>query len=393
MEVSDLVWIDETGYHYADYATFLQWRKEQYQAIYGADVYLEPDSQDGQLLAIQAKADYDFAAQGASTYNSFSPASAQGVGLSRVVRINGISRRAATYSTVDLDIGGTVGTTIINGVAKDSLEQKWNLPPSVVIPMAGTISVTATADQIGAVSAQANTITSIFTPTLGWQTVNNPSAATVGVPVETDAELRARQAVSTANPSLTVLEGTVGGVENVTGVTKVRGYENDTGVTDGNGLPPHSISLVVLGGSSVDVAQEIQLHKTPGTETYGTTSEIVYDSHLMPLEIKFYRPTLVTITIDLTITIDPVLWSSDYETLIKQEMAAYINGLNIGETVLITKLYAPAYLNGSIAGQSYDVDTLEIGKNLDPPDVINIPIDFNELAVCDPDTDISITVA
>lgn len=80
MELSDLVYIDSTGYHFADYPTFRQFFVQEYQTIYGADVYLEDDSQDGQFLSVQAKAAYDSAALGASVYNSFSPVSAQGTG-------------------------------------------------------------------------------------------------------------------------------------------------------------------------------------------------------------------------------------------------------------------------------------------------------------------------
>jgi uncharacterized phage protein gp47/JayE len=389
--LTDLVFIDSTGYHYSDYPSFLAWLQDQYKAIYGADIYIEADSQDGQFLAILAQAFYDTAALGASVYNSFSPVTAQGIGLSRDVKINGISRRAPTFSTVDLVIVGTTGTTITNGIAQDTLQQKWLIPSPTVIPSGGTITVTATAQDVGAIQAAANSITTIFTPTLGWQTVNNPAEATPGVAVETDAELRIRQAQSTANPSLTVLEGTVGGVANVAGVTNVRGYENDTGSTDGNGLPAHSISLVVYGGATIDVAQEIQLHKTPGTQTYGTTSQIVNDSHGMPLNIHFYRPTLVTITCTVTIAAT-TSYSSDYTALIKQAIADQINSFDIGNTVLITKLYAPAYLNGAVAGTTYSVVSLTIGKNVAPQSNVNIPIAFNELPVCVADVNVTVVV-
>lgn len=390
MLLSELVYIDENGYFFADYPSFLLWLQNEYKAIYGADVYLESDSQDGQFLAVLAQAFYDTAALGGSVYNSFSPATAQGVGLARNVKINGLTKRVATKSTVDVEIVGQVGTVITNGVATDILEQKWDIP-TTTIPISGTITVTATAQEDGAISAAPNTITSIFTPTLGWQTVDNPSAATEGVPVETDAELRARQAVSTANPSLTVLDGTVGGVANVPGVTKVRGYENDTGVTDGNGLPAHSISLVVSGGDTTDICNEIALHKTPGTQTYGTTSETVYDAHGMPLLIKFYRPTMVTITAEITI-VAGIGWSADFEALIAEAVADVINGDEIGHTVLITKLFGPAYLPGTPASDTFDIVTLEIGKNADPVSNINIPLAFNEQAECDPLVDITIIV-
>lgn len=378
--INDLVYIDTTGYHWADYPTFLAFIQDQYRAIYGADIYLESDSQDGQFLAILARVLYDTAALGGSVFNSFSPVTAQGVGLSRNVKINGITRRSPTRSTVDLDIVGQSGTIISNGIAQDTLDQKWDLPASVTIPGGGTITVTATAGVDGAVNAGASTVNRIFTPTLGWQTVNNVAAATPGDPVETDAELRARQALSTANPSLTVLDGTVGGVANVDGVTNVRGYENDTGSTDANGLPAHSISLVVYGGTVMAIAQEIALHKTPGTQTYGTTSQIVYDAHGMPLNIHFYRPTIVTITATITIAALPS-FSSDYEDLITQSIIDLVATFGIGNTVLISKFFAAAYLNGSAAGSTYTVSSITIGKNASPQSTINIPILFNELPV------------
>lgn len=384
MEITDLAYIDSTGYHFADYPTYLSFLQDKYRGIYGADIYLEADSQDGQFLAILAKAFYDTAALGASVFNSFSPVTAQGVGLSRNVKINGITRRAATHSTADLTIVGQTGTVITNGIAQDTLNQKWDLPISVTIPIGGTIVVTATAELDGNINAEASTINKIFTPTLGWQTVNNIAAATPGVAAETDGELRIRQRASTSLPSLTVFDGTVGAVENVTGVTKTRGYENDTGVVDANGIPAHTISLVVEGGSAADICQAIQVHKTPGTGTYGDVTETVYDSHGMPLLINFFRPIAVPITVDITVVTD-VGWTTDYEALIKQSVADYINGIGIGNEVMITKIYIPAYLPGTPAYGTYDITVLEINAG-----VVNIPIAFNELATCDT-ADITIT--
>src|SRR6185503_10030857 len=96
------------------------------------------------------------------------------------------------------------------------------------------------------------------------------------------AELRARQVVSTALPSLSVMDGTVGAVANVTGVTRFKGYENDTGSADVNGIPAHSISIVAEGGDSQEIADAIARHKTPGTGTYGTTSVTTYDAQGVP---------------------------------------------------------------------------------------------------------------
>ncbi|CAB4150071.1 XkdT Uncharacterized homolog of phage Mu protein gp47 [uncultured Caudovirales phage] len=383
MTIEDLVYIDETGYHFADYPAFLAWRQEGYRAIYGADIYLESDSQDGQLIAIQAKADYDTAALGAATFNSFSPVTAQGVGLARNVKINGINKRSATYSTADLTIVGQAGTILNGAIAVDTLDQKWLIPNGTTIPGGGTVVATATAEKIGAVAAEASTINRIYTPTLGWQTVNNVAAATPGVPVESDAELRTRQASSTANPSLTVFEGSVGAVQNLPGVIACRGYENDSDVTDPNGIAPHSISHMVIGGDSTEIAQTIALHKTPGTGTVGTTMVPVTDSKGMPLDIRFTRPTAAIIGVEITLAAG-VGWSSEFEDLIAAAVAETINDFGIGNNVLITRLFAPAYLVGTPAGETFDIATIRIKKDAGSFGTSNITIDFDEYPSCDP---------
>jgi uncharacterized phage protein gp47/JayE len=385
MEWSELNYIDATGYHFPDYPTTLAWLTEKYKGIYGQDIYVEPDSQDGEWLAIQAKALYDTAASGASTFNSFAPPSAQGTGLARLVKINGLNKRPATYSTVDLTVVGQAGTVLgtvgAPATAVDTLDQKWDLPIGTVIPGGGTIIVTATAQQAGAVQAAANTVNRIFTPTRGWQTVDNVNAATAGVAVETDAELRARQAISTANPSTTVLEGTAGAVANLPGVVAVRPYENDTGVTDGNGIPGHKISIAVIGGDVTEICETILTHKTPGCGTYGDTSEVVNDPKGIPSLIAFERPADVPIEAEIVISINSG-YTSDYADQIKAAVAAVINQFGIGNDVLYTRLFIPAYLQGTPAFGTFDIVSIEISRDGDPVAAANVDIAWNERATC-----------
>ncbi|HAN6159757.1 TPA: hypothetical protein IF046_005256, partial [Escherichia coli] len=226
-----------------DYQTILSTLISYFQQIYGSDAYLEPDSKDGQMVALMALAIHDANNMAITVYNCFSPATGYGAALTSNVKINGISRKGATNSTVDLLLTGTAGTTIINGSVKDSNNVIWRLPASVAVGVDGTVIATATCSVSGAVAALAGTITEINTPTRGWVSVTNPAAATVGSPAETDAELRIRQSQSVALPSITPFEALDGAVSNVTGVTRHKLYENDTGSEDGNGLPPHSVAV------------------------------------------------------------------------------------------------------------------------------------------------------
>jgi uncharacterized phage protein gp47/JayE len=381
MAISDLIYIDNTGVVTPDYPAVLETIKSQYAGIYGADVYLDADSQDGQFISILSLQIYDLINLFGLVYNSFSPTYAQADALSRNVKINGIARKVATYSTVDLTIVGVPGTTIINGQAEDTLSQKWDLPASVVIPSDGDITVTATAAKIGTVSAAAGTVIKIATPTLGWQSVTNASAAAEGAPVESDAELRIRQKHSTALPSLSVLEGITGAIADIAGVTQYRSYENDSTVTDANGIPGHSIAIVVEGGDAQTIGETIALKKTPGTGTYGTTSVETFDKYNVPNVIYFFRPTTATISVEVTISALQG-YTSGYAASIAADVAATINRLSIGDDVLITKLYVPANLPGTQAGSTFDITQIRIKKNSGSYTTGNITIAFNEVAEC-----------
>lgn len=369
-----------------DYQTILDTLTSYFQQIYGSDAYLEPDSKDGQMVALVALAIHDANNMAISVYNCFSPATGYGAALTSNVKINGIARRGATNSTVDLVLTGTAGTSITNGTVKDTNNVIWRLPASVTIGVGGTVTVTATCSNSGAVAALAGTITTINTPTRGWASVTNPAAATVGAPAETDAELRIRQGQSVALPSLTPFEGVDGAIANVAGVTRHKLYENDTGATDSNGLPPHSISAIVDGGDVTEIAQTIRGNKGQGTATYGTTSVTVPDTYGNPHVISFSRSTDVPIYGHITLKAFTG-YTSQIGVQIQQAVADYINGLTIGDDVLLSRIYSPANLGVVSGGNAryYDIQELLIGKSAGSVAASNIIIAYNESASCKPE--------
>uniref|UniRef100_A0A6M3M4A9 Putative baseplate protein n=1 Tax=viral metagenome TaxID=1070528 RepID=A0A6M3M4A9_9ZZZZ len=364
------------------YADILEELIIQKKAIYGEDIYLGVDTTDYQELSVFALMMYDALQTAQYAYNSRSPITAVGSGLDQVVKINGISRQASSHSTVDVEITGTVGITINNGQVIDSNRRVWNLPATVTIPAGGTITVTATAEDSGAIQALADTITRIGSPQSGWATVNNPDAASVGSPVEQDSQLRARQQVSTAISAVSPLDTLVGTVAGVEGVSRTKGYENDTGAVDANGIPAHSICIVVEGGESAEIAEAIFLKKTLGTGTYGDVDEEVTDAGGNVHTIYFYRVSEVEISVRITIA-SLAGYSAIVGESIKEAIADYITALDIGEDVVHTKLIAAASLWGTSEGETFTITSLELGRNGDSPLLEeNVDIDFNEAAVC-----------
>ncbi|ECE6272130.1 baseplate J/gp47 family protein [Salmonella enterica] len=376
-----------------DYQTILDTLTSYFQQIYGSDAYLEPDSKDGQMVALVALAIHDANNTAISVYNCFSPVTGYGAALTSNVKINGIARKGATNSTVDLLLTGTAGTTITNGTVKDTNNVIWRLPASVVIGVDGTVTATAICSKSGAVAAPVGAITTINTPTRGWTSVTNPAAATVGAPAETDAELRIRQGQSVAIPSITPFEGVDGAIANIAGVTRHKLYENDTGKTDGNGLPPHSISAIVDGGDVTEIARAIRGNKGQGVRTWGKTSVTVPDKYGNPHIISFSRPTDVPVYGKITLTVFAG-YTSQIGVQIQQAVADYINRLMIGDQVLLSRIYSPANLGVVSGGNAryYDIQELLIGKSPEAVAAANINIAYDESASCKPEN-IIITVA
>lgn len=330
--------IDATGISAPDYPTILAALQDAYRAIYGADVYLEPDSQDGQFLALVAAVVNDSNSQAVAIYNAFSPATAFGEGLSRVVKINGLQRESASYSTAQLTIGGTTGTVLQDALAQDIAGNTWVIPGQVIIPAAGTVTATGQCATLGAITAAAGTINAIASPTRGWQTVTNAAAATPGAPVETDAQLRQRQSASTALPSRTILEGITGALLDLPGVTRVRVVENATASTDTNGIAAYTVAFVVEGGLDQDVGNTIAAKKTPGVPTAGTTSITVTNVYGLSTPIKFYRPSLLTHWVQVNLTAGAA-YTSAVGTAVVAAIVAYATSLPVGSQLQPARLY------------------------------------------------------
>lgn len=369
-----------------DYQTVLDTITGYFQQIYGSDAYLEPDSKDGQMVALVALAIHDANNTAISVYRSFSPSTALGDALTSNVKINGITRRAATNSTVDLLLTGTVGTTITNGSVRDTNSVVWNLPATVVIGSDGTVVATATCANSGAVAAVAGSVNGINTPTRGWASVTNPLAATVGVAAETDAELRVRQSQSVALASLTPFDAVDGAIANVEGVTRHKLFENDTETTDANGLPAHSISAIVEGGDATSIANTIRSVKGQGVSTYGTTAVIVTDKYGNPYTIRFSRP--IDVPVYVSITLKALTgYSSEVGDEIKAAVASYINSLAIGDSVLLSRVYSPANLGVVSGGNAryYDIMELLIGRSADDVAAANLVVAYDESASCSVD--------
>lgn len=377
--------VTETGLHIPTFQDILDDLVSQAQALFGPGIYLGNDSSDYQILAVFARNIYDAMMTGQLIYNNRSPVTAIGLGLDTIIKMNGLKRKASSYSTCVVTLTGTAGTVISNGVVQDINGVKWDLPASVTIGDGGTVTVTATCETIGAVGALAGELTTIATPTAGWISVTNGAAAVLGASVETDSILRARQAVSVAGPSQTELAGTKAAIASIPEVTRWLVLENDSGspATDPNGLslPGHSITCVVEGATDAEVAQAIYKNRGIGCWTNGTTTIKITDPiYLADTNISFYRPTYVPIHV--AIEVHPLYgYTSATKDDIKASLTAYLNGLQIFETVTLSGMYGAALsVLPNLAQPTFSIRSLLIGTDPDALGTNDIALLFYQVA-------------
>jgi uncharacterized phage protein gp47/JayE len=353
----------------------------KFQGIYGADVYLGSDSMDGEWVGLLAVAVDDCNAQAVAVYNSFSPATAQGAGLASNVKLNGLQKKVASYSTMAALCVGQQGVTITSGVVEDENGYAWDLPASVSIPPAGQIAVTLTCETIGAITAPAQMLT-IKTPVPGWQSCTSSVAANPGAPVETDAQLRVRQSNSTMNSSSGLIQSIVGVVAALPGVTACLGFENDADTTNGLGIPGHSVAIVVAGGSLTDIATAIYNNKA-GAGTYGTTSQTVLDANGLPVTVAFFVQSQVSISWSVTLT-PGAAYTAAVGASIQAAIATWTSALAGGQSIQWNRAFAAAYLNGAASGGTYEITGLEVCRTGGTLAAADVPLNFWEQATCLP---------
>lgn len=372
-------YIDDTGLHVPTYIDIRDKLIATFREIYGEDLYLGNDSQDYQMISSFASMLSDTNSLLQIVWNNHSPKTAVGTALSSLVKLNGIARKASSYSTCVLTLTGTAGTVITGGSVKDESGYIWSLPETVTLTGA-TTEVTAECQTLGAVEATIGTINKINTPQAGWTAVTNTVAAVVGQPVEIDEELRGRQSISVAIPSQNMLESTVAAIKAIAEVKRSRVYDNDTNLTDANGIPGHSIAAVVEGGLDADIAEAIYMRKGPGGGTYGSTTYNYTNSVGVTTPIQYSRPAYTNIDVSLEIKAGAG-YTSDILDVLKTNIEDYLDNLEIGNPVTITgilKVVANAVLNPG--KPPFLIDTLQIGvtgESLGPSD---ISIDWNAVA-------------
>jgi hypothetical protein len=224
----------------------------------------------------------------------------------------------------------------------------------------GAVDVAYTAEEAGEIGAAAYALTDIETPVDGWENATNIEAAIEGDAEESDSELRVRRDAELAAPGNTTPDAIRANILRVNdGSTDpdhlqpddCHVFYNDTDYVDANGLPPHSVEVLVQGGTAADIAEEIWDSVGAGTYIHGTTSATVEDSEGNDQTVRYTRPTEVPIYVRVDITYDAAEWPASPSTVItqwvKSAVLTYAEDVEIGENVRAPPIIAAVYRGGA----------------------------------------------
>lgn len=274
-------------------------------------------------------------------FNQTNPDAAEGFLLEGVSAISGTRRDKATKSkfaggrkiSVNLNAGTTLpvgsvasqaGNSDVRFVTTENAKNTGGAPANILVAAECEVS--------GPIVCNAGTLTVIATPVAGWNAVTNPYDAELGKNQASDAELRTqRENELRASGSATVdaMRADVLAIEidAANPVIECTVFENDTDSTDANGLPPHSLEVLVFDGLSAAVpdntiAQTIWDCKPGGIKLVGSSTGSAVDSQKRERIIPFTRPTQLPIKIKMIfeMTIDGLsIYAGD--TFTKQQIA------------------------------------------------------------------------
>lgn len=225
-----------------------------------------------------------------------------------------------------------------------------------------------------------NTITIVSNPDENIISVTNPEKATGGQDDESDSDYRARlimENVAKPGPSNA---GVKSALMNLPGVRQVNIVENPNADADKYGNPPYSVHVFCLGGKEDEIAQCLVDRVAAGITLVGNKVGLAKDATGTPQTVHFDyakdKPIHARVHIRTTDEWDV----DDGANYIKEDIASYINGLLMGSTVYLTKLYPSIY---SIEGVGEA--TIEIGtdpEHLGSGDITTQPF---EATSCNPD--------
>lgn len=381
-------YITSSGTVVADTADIKEIVQKEFKNALGDDISLEESTPQGRLIDTETIARASVIENNALVANLFNVMLSYGVFLDAILANFGMYRDSGSASRVRVVLTGQKGTVIQAG-------SKASTPSGVIfyaendltIGEDGTVQGDFLSLELGAVACAAEELNKIIDGTFGWETITNPSPATLGTERESDAHFKQRFLDSGLFTGKALLENyykVLLDTENVKSAFVYDNFTNKTVEYDTVSIEPHSIYCCVDGGSDDDVANAIFSIKSVGCGYTGGTSVQVRDAVFgVAYNVKFSRPEPVEIYVSISVD-NGTAASTELESTIKNVIQEFANGditgysgFDIGVDILPFELAAG--VNNAIPG--IVVKSLKVGLSEEELSTDAITIHVNQKGV------------
>ena len=368
---------------------------EKYKSIYGQNINLESNSPDGQFINILAQEKKDTLDLFVQYYNNLDTERVVGIPQQILYKLNDCTIKAYTYSYVYINVTVTQGVNLaglddnienadgVGYTVSDGNGNRWILAESQTLA-AGTHLLNFRAAELGSVTATPNTITIMETIIPGVSGVTNPASNYItGQTGESDSEFRLRRNQTVTAPSQGFEDSLQAQLLNLTNVTQAKVYNNRENSTI-NGIPAHTVWVIVAGGTSLDIGKTVYNNIPPGIPMKGSTSVTITRPGGTSETINYDTPTAVSLYISMDIQL---LSGAIDEGYVKEQISLIT--FNIGESAEGVNIAAAVKDIISKNGSPYNVLVSTDGINYSE---VVTPSALDEYFTISTD-DISITIA
>lgn len=409
------------------------------------DGSIPPESLMGQIIGIMAEREALLWELAQAVHASTDPDRASGISLDAIAAITGTIRSGQRFSQAILTATGDPGTVLLPGrvVSVAGANTRFDTQASITLVahatwmtatayvlgdrvisdtpervylcvIAGTSGATAPtgtgsafsdggatwsylgdggasgdglaqAEVAGPFAAVSGTLTGIETPVSGWKSAINILDAVVGDYPEKDPAFRIRrenELEASGDATVNAIRAKVlrVGLNTANPVTACTVFQNTTLITNGDGLPGKSIEALVLGGVDQDIREAV-FSKAGGIESYGNVTGSVTDTAGNPHTVKFSRPTVKNIYIEVDLQKIDGQYPINGDDQVK---AAIVNALKFPNHSFgtdVTGWQIQATLD-TVPGV-FDVTAVRLGLAALPVGTVRIPVGTREIAAFD----------
>ena len=263
------VTVDETGIKSTSLAETIVEVRTRFLEAFGGNLALEPETPQGQIIAIEALGLTEVYEALVALGNASSVHTATGIFLEDLASLLGIERHQAFRSAAGVVLAGEAGTIIPGGLrVADSDGNAWLVPEETTIITAG-ITILLNAAVPGPTSLPAAGALRIITPIAGWDTATATGTGVLGTSAQSDTSLRR----SVARLSARLALGPIAGIESAladAGATEATVVENATAAAVVNQKWPvaaHAVLVVADGPSDSNLNRAVENHRSQGVAT------------------------------------------------------------------------------------------------------------------------------